>query len=127
MNEDPMKNSYDFWNSVIASVLSFGSMEFSKAGPDGLRVPGPGESGLFRKSVGERKGQLADWRATVPGSRRGVHVVEFPEHYSVHVDRFDPGKDPIRHLLMDSPKTFASIIGAGLASLFLYSLLRKKK
>lgn len=122
-----MKTPYDFWNSVVASVLSFGNLEIPKVDSDGFAVPRPEESGLFRRSVGEQKGQVADWRASIPGSKRGVHVVEFVEHYSAHVDRYDPGKDPLRHLLMDSPKTLLSAFTAGLAAFFLYSILGRKK
>lgn len=127
MSVDMPKNSYDFWNSVVASVLSYGNIDVPKIAPDGQEVPGPEESGLFRKSIGERKGQIADWRSTIPDSIRGIHVVEFEDHYSVHVDRFDPGKDPVRHLLVDSPKTFFSIAAAGIFSLFLYGLLGRKR
>lgn len=113
---------YDYWNSVVASVLSYGSMEIQKTNGEGQDVPEPGKSGLFRRSIGEMKGQIADWRTTLPNSTRGIHVVEFEDHYSVHVDRFDPGKDPVRHLLLDSPKTLLSLVATGIASIFLYSI-----
>lgn len=122
-----LRTPYDFWNSVVASVLSYGTMEISKMDGSGDPVPRPENSGLFRRSIGEQKGQVADWRASIPGSKRGVHVVEFEDHYSAHVDRYDPNKDPIRHLLMDSPKTILSALVAGVASLFLYSMLGRKK
>lgn len=120
-------NAPDFWNSVIASVLSYGTMDVPKFDSNGNRVPDPEKSGFFHRSVGERKGQLADWRASVPGSRRGVHAVEFQDHYSVHVDRFDPGKEPLKHLVMDSPKTLLGLIGAGLVSMLFYSLFGRGK
>lgn len=119
----PRDNPYDYWNSVVASVLSYGPMEIPKMAGNGQSVPEPGKSGLFRRSVGEMKGQLADWRTGIPNSTRGIHIVEFEDHYSVHVDRFDPGKDPVRHLLLDSPRTLLSLVATGLASIFLYSIL----
>lgn len=115
-------SSPDFWNTVIASVLSCGTTEIPKTDRNGNIVPHPAESGLFHRSVGERKGQIADWRATLPGSRRGVHAVEFEDHYSVHVDRFDPEKEPLKHLMVDSPKTLLGLVGAGLFSMLLFSL-----
>lgn len=121
------KNPYDFWNSVVASVLSYGEMEFPKYQPDGERVPKPEHSGLFTKSIGEPKGQIADWRGSIPNSRRGIHVVEFQDRYSVHVDRFDPNKDPVRHLLMDSPRTIVNLLGAGLISLLFYGFFRRSR
>lgn len=116
------KSPYDFWNSVVASTLSYGEMEFSKYLPDGHRVPKPENSGLFTKSIGEPKGQIADWRSSIPNSKRGIHVVEFEDRYSVHVDRYDPNKDPVRHLLVDSPRTIVSLLGASLISLLFYGL-----
>ncbi|MCL4337222.1 MAG: hypothetical protein M1129_02810 [Candidatus Thermoplasmatota archaeon] len=115
-------SSPDFWNSVIASVLSYGSTEVPKVDHHGIRVPDPEKSGIFHRSVGERKGQIADWRASIPGSRRGVHAVEFDDRYSVHVDRFDPDKEPLKHLLVDSPKTLIGLLGAGLVSMLFFSL-----
>ena len=85
------------WNGVISKVLVFGTLTISKALPDGTEIPHPSESGLFRKSVGERKGQIADWRASISGSERGVHVVEYRNCYRVHVDRYDPYKKPLEH------------------------------
>lgn len=121
-----MNSPYDFWNVAIAETLASGELDVPKADAYGFPVPGPEESGLFRKSVGERKGQIADWRASVNGSERGIHVVEFKDHYSMHVDRYDPGKRPVMHLVWDSPKTLVSIFVSGLFSLFLYSLFRRR-
>ncbi len=120
-------SSPDFWNSVIASVLSYGSAEIPKIDRNGIRVPEPEKSGLFHRSVGERKGQIADWRASITGSRRGIHAVEFDDRYSVHVDRFDPDKEPLKHLLVDSPKTLIGLLGAGLVSMLFYSLFGGKR
>ncbi len=115
-------SSPDFWNTVIATVLSYGTTDIPKTDRHGNRVPDPSESGLFHRSVGERKGQIADWRASLPGSRRGVHAVEFDNYYSVHVDRFDPEKEPLKHLVVDSPKTLLGLLGAGLFSMLLFGL-----
>lgn len=122
----PYSAPYDYWNSVVASVLSYGSMEILKHPGDGMEVPSPEKSGIFTRSIGERKGQIADWRGSIPNSKRGVHVVEFADHYSVHVDRFDPNKDPVRHLVVDSPKTLLSLLATGIASIFLYSILGRR-
>jgi hypothetical protein len=104
-----MSEPYDFWNRVISEVLVENRLTVPKS-PYGY-VPRPEESGLFVKSIGEPKGQIADWRASVPGTVRGVHAVEFRDRYEVHVDRFDPAKKPISHLLLESPGS-AILIGA---------------
>lgn len=118
---------YDFWNSVVASALSYGNIDVPKVSRDGFVIPTPEESGLFRRSIGEMKGQIADWRATVPGSSRGVHAVEFEDHYSVHVDNFDPAKAPLKHLLLDSPKTIFSLFLTASVSMLLYGLFGRRR
>lgn len=103
----------EIWNDIISKVLLCNRMTISKTLPDGSEMPHPSDSGLFRRSVGERKGQIADWRASISGSDRGVHVVEFKEFYSIHVDKYDPYKKPVEHLVHDSPKTGAALAIAG--------------
>ncbi len=126
MVEQLNKSPYDFWNTVVASVLAYGNMDLPKFFPDGSKVPSPEVSGLFSRSIGERKGQIADWRSSIPNSKRGVHAVEFDDHYSVHVDRFDPNKDPVRHLFLDSPKTIVSLLATGLISMLFFGLFGRR-
>lgn len=118
----------EIWNDIISQVIACQQMTISKSLPDGNTIPHPSESGLFRRSIGEMKGQIADWRASIPGSDRGVHVVEFKEMYSIHVDQYDPHKKPIEHLVHDSPKTGIAVALAGLG-LFLAArhISRRKK
>ncbi|AKA48620.1 hypothetical protein IX51_05355 [uncultured archaeon] len=120
----------DIWNSIVSKVLICNRMIIPKFLPDGTEMPHPTESGLFRKSVGERKGQVADWRASVSGSDRGVHVVEFRNCYSIHVDQYDPYKKPVEHIIYDSPRTGAALAIAGLGILTAARVLsraRRKK
>lgn len=122
-----MTVSPDFWNEVLSEVLVRNEMTISKTLPDGTEVPHPSESGLFRKSIGEMKGQVADWRASIDGSNRGVHVVEFRDCYKIHVDEFDPYKKPVEHMIHDSPKTGATLAIAGLGILVAAKLLSRRK
>jgi len=40
--------------------------------------------------------------------RRGkLHVREYDDHYSVHMDRVDPARDPLGHLIIDAPEYIA--------------------
>jgi hypothetical protein len=116
----------DFWNEVISNTLVSGSMEVPKINGSGYKIPDPEESGLFHRSVGERKGQVADFRCSVGNSTSGIHVVEFEDHYSVHVDRYDPDRYPVRHLVHDSPKTLFQLIGVGVLSTLIFSLFRRR-
>lgn len=113
-----MNAPYDFWNQVVTDVLVENHVTIYKSN-EFEYIPRPEESGLFVRSIGEPKGQVADWRSSVPGSVKGIHVVEFRDRYEVHVDRFDPAKMPISHLLLESPGS-AILIGAlGLLAAFL--------
>ena len=117
----------DFWNSILARALIDGELTVRKSDDFGNRVPEPSSSGLFRRSVGEPKGQIADWRASIEGSVRGVHVLEYSDRYEIHVDSFDPYKRPFQHILFDSPKTGMALLMGGIgAALFIRNLIRKK-
>ncbi len=122
-----MAGSPDIWNSVISKVLICNNLTLSKVLPDGTELPHPSESGLFRKSIGERKGQVADWRASISGSERGVHVVEYEDCYKIHVDRFDPYKKPVEHIIHDSPKTGATLALVGLGALVAAKLISRNR
>lgn len=117
----------EIWNDIISQVLSCHQMTLTKRLPDGTLLPHPSESGLFRRSVGERKGQIADWRASIAGSNRGVHVVEFKDTYSIHVDNYDPYKKPVEHLIHDSPKTGITVALAGLGLLLAARHISKRR
>ena len=117
----------DFWNSVVARALIDGSLTLRKIDEFGNSVPGPNSSGLFRRSVGEPRGQIADWRASVEGSDRGIHVLEYGDRYEIHVDRYDPYKKPLMHVVFDSPKTgIALLIGGIGAAILVKNLIRRK-
>lgn len=117
----------DVWNNIISEVLVCNTLIIPKFLPDGAEMPHPSESGLFRRSVGERKGQIADWRASISGSDRGVHVVEYPHVYKVHVDRYDPYKKPVEHLIHDSPKTGVAMALAGIGILVTAKILSRSR
>lgn len=118
--------SYEYWSVVIADALAAGKVKIPKINLRGEPTPRPEDSGLFRRSVGEPKGQIADWRANIPGSDRGVHAVEYPGFYSIHVDHYDPAKHPIMHLVRDSPFTLATMVAVSLGSFLLMGMLGKR-
>ncbi|MHB1439938.1 MAG: hypothetical protein ACYCSO_07065 [Cuniculiplasma sp.] len=115
-----------FWQRMIDETVREKSIRLSKDRYTG-GVPRPRDSGLFRRSVGELKGQVADWRATVPGTDHCVHAVEYRDRYELHLDLYDPRKKPLEHLLYDSPK-YAAIVATGAAATMaiVRSFLRKK-
>ncbi|WP_055032255.1 hypothetical protein [Acidiplasma aeolicum] len=91
---------YDVWNSLCALAVLEGKIEISKNIDNK-----PEESGIFRRSVGKIRGQIRDYRSGIYKSTMGIHLVEFTDHYELHVDSYDPQKYPVRHLIIDSPDT----------------------
>jgi len=122
------QDSRDFWYSVISRTMSDGPLSVDKLLESGEEVPRPEASGLLIRHVGEIKGQIADWRASFDNDERGFHAVEYSDRYDCHLDNKDPLKDPLGHLVEDSPGTLALAVGLGLlaAGATVYALTRKK-
>lgn len=118
----------EFWRSVIAWVIQEDdTVSFPKFDANGTEVPRPEDSQFLFQSVGELKGQLHDWRASLQDDIRGFHAVEFADRYDCHLDQRDPTKDPLGHLAVDSPATAALAIGLGALAVggLLYYLSRR--
>lgn len=68
---------------------------------------------------------IVDWKETLVGSKKGarkqfrhgnLHIREFEGYYTVHMDKANPAKDPLGHLLIDAPEYLvASIVGLKVA------------
>jgi len=54
--------------------------------------------------LGERKSAKKQYRYG------NLHIREYDDRYIVHIDKVDPRKDPLGHLLKDSPETLLGII-----------------
>ena len=73
---------------------------------------------------------IVDLKETAFGSKNGarkqyrygnLHIREYDNHYTVHMDRVDPLKNPLGHLLVDAPEYLvgaaaAVIVGRRVAS-----------
>ncbi|MHB8396919.1 MAG: hypothetical protein ACYDAZ_06330 [Thermoplasmataceae archaeon] len=112
-----------FWNTVISQTLTGGHdgkhpFVFSKHYENGTEVPRPEASSFLHWGVGELKLESkTDWRASFEDSKQGFHVVEFSDRYECHVDKVDPDRDPLGHLVEDSPGTLVAIAIAGVAAI----------
>lgn len=53
-------------------------------------------------SLGDRRGARKQYRSS------NVHIREYNDKYTIHIDRADPRKDPVAHLLKDAPETIAA-------------------
>jgi hypothetical protein len=65
---------------------------------------------------------IVDLKETAFGSKNGarkqyrygnLHIREYDNHYTVHMDRVDPLKNPLGHLLVDAPEYLAGAAAAG--------------
>lgn len=108
------RQANDFWKEVISYTLSNGPIRFYKKFDDGKDIPKPEDSNILFKHIGELKGQVADWRASLENRKEGFHAVEYDDYYETHIDSTDPIKDPLGHLVNDSPGT---LVLAGIAAL----------
>ena len=66
---------------------------------------------------------IIELKETILGGKKGarrqfrqgtLHIREFDTHYAVHVDKVDPLKSPLAHLIVDAPEY---IVGAAAAAL----------
>jgi hypothetical protein len=61
--------------------------------------------------LGDPDGCLRQFRNT-----SGIHIREYENYFEVHKDKIDPGKDPIGHLIRDSPETILAFGAASMLS-----------
>jgi hypothetical protein len=66
---------------------------------------------------------IIEFKETVLGGKKGarrqyrygsLHIREYDTHYTVHVDRVDPMKNPLGHLVIDAPEYIAGAAAAAL-------------
>jgi len=75
------------------------------------QVEHPTAAGL-RRSLGLPVAQVADWR--MPGCGHGLHVREYADRYTAHIDQVNPNCDLPGHVIADAPKVAG---GAALGAL----------
>ncbi len=63
-------------------------------------------------SLGDPMGARRQFRS----KEDGAHVREYDDNFTVHIDRADPRKRPLQHLLLDSPETLGALFCANLLS-----------
>lgn len=84
---------------VVAETYILGTTTIMKI--DVENIPDISESGIFVRSIGEPRGQVADWRTFKENVESGVHAVEYTDRFELHVDLFDPHQHPVKHLALD--------------------------
>lgn len=56
-----------------------------------------------------REGALASYRDD--RRRDSVHIIEYPDRWEFHVDRYNPRYEPVGHVLVDAPEQTIEAVG----------------
>ena len=130
INSNNIKISLDspnmFWKKIITKIdlinkKNGGTYRIWKKNIFGVSIPRPEKANLLRWSLGEPKGQIADWRASFLNREEGFHALEYKNYYECHIDRINPHKNLPGHLIQDSPHLLLIAgIGIGLAGLYYF-------
>lgn len=56
--------------------------------------------------LGQKNGAIRQYRYD------NLHIREYEDKYLVHVDKVDPRKDPLGHILFDAPEFLVGVAGA---------------
>jgi hypothetical protein len=67
--------------------------------------------------LGERKGATRQFRFG------NLHIREYNEYYTAHMDKVDPNKDALGHLLFDAPQYLVAIVAAISVGTYLGSVI----
>ena len=70
--------------------------------------------------LGNRKGAKRQFRY------KNLHIREYSGHYTVHIDKVDPRKDPLGHLLIDAPEFLMGIISAISVGRLVHSVINQQ-
>jgi len=62
--------------------------------------------GAQETKLGDKKGAKKQYRYG------NLHIREYDDKYTVHMDKYAPRSDPIRHLVWDAPEVLIGLAGA---------------
>lgn len=72
-------------------------------------------------TLGQKKGAKKQYRYG------NLHIREHDDKYLVHVDKIDPRKNPLGHLLFDAPEVLVGLASAAIGGAKVFSYLNKKQ
>lgn len=101
------------WGDAISLILGFPAHEEIEIPK--YMLPHPIQVG-FTWRIGDNKSQIADFGYALQ-DKRGIHVREYYDHYTVHWDYIDPTIDCIEHLKQDAPHWLPVLIICGLIAI----------
>lgn len=56
-----------------------------------------------------------------------LHIREHDDKYLVHMDRIDPRKSPLGHLLLDAPEVLLGLAGAAIGGAKVFSYIKNRQ
>jgi hypothetical protein len=56
-----------------------------------------------------------------------LHIREHDDKYLVHMDRVDPRKNPLGHLILDAPEVLAGLAGAAIGGAKVFSYVKNRQ
>jgi hypothetical protein len=56
--------------------------------------------------IGDKKGARQQYR------HKNLHIRDYGDYYTVHLDSIDPRKDPLGHLIIDAPEFLVGLMSA---------------
>lgn len=76
---------------------------------------------MSETSLGSKKGAKRQYRYG------NLHIRDYDSHYTVHMDKVDPRKDPLGHLLVDAPEYLVGVAAAAIVGRHVGKSVYKKR
>jgi len=77
--------------------------------------------GAMETKLGDKKGARKQYRYG------NLHIREYDNKFTVHLDKVDPRKNPLGHLLIDAPEVLIGLAGAVIGGLAIGAYIYKTK
>lgn len=77
--------------------------------------------GAEETKLGQRNGAKRQYRYG------NLHIREHDDKYLVHMDRVDPRKSPLGHILLDAPEVLVGLVGAAIGGAKVFSYVKKRQ
>jgi hypothetical protein len=77
--------------------------------------------GLQETALGSKRGALRQYRYG------NLHIRDYDSHYTVHMDKVDPRKNPLGHLLVDAPEYVVGVAAAAIVGRHVSKIVYNKR
>lgn len=77
--------------------------------------------GLQETALGSKRGALRQYRYG------NLHIRDYDSHYTAHMDKIDPRRNPIGHLLVDAPEYLVGVAAAAIVGRHVSKLVYNRR